>query len=196
MSAIIYLLTNTLNGKQYVGLTTTQLKKRWQAHCYKANHGSRTYLHTAIRKYGSDSFIQNILEETTEELVHEREKYWIAQLAPDYNMTTGGEGTLGLSGEKNGMYGRCGTKHHRFGIPHTEETKQKISASQSGERGNNYGKKLSSETCAKMSASRRGEKHYNFGKKFSPELRAKLSEAAKRRHRKNRIQAPPATIFA
>ena len=194
MSAIIYLLTNTLNKKTYVGLTTTGLKKRWRVHCYRAKKGSSAYLHNAIRKYGPDVFIKEVLEETTKEIMHDREKYWISELKPDYNMTAGGEGTLGLSGEKNGMYGRCGNKNHRFGIPHTAETKRKISESQSGENSPNYGKKLPPETRIKMSESRRGEKHYNYGKKFSTELRAKLSEAAKQRHRRNRITAPIATI--
>lgn len=53
----IYLVTNTVNGKQYVGQTTTTIPKRWKQHVYESNLGRHQYgLYLAIRKYGAESF--------------------------------------------------------------------------------------------------------------------------------------------
>ena len=33
---IVYKITNVLNGKIYIGITTRTLEERWQQHCYDA----------------------------------------------------------------------------------------------------------------------------------------------------------------
>jgi len=43
-----------------------------------------------MRKYGTDKFTIEILEETSNG--NEREIYWIQELNPHYNMTSGGDG--------------------------------------------------------------------------------------------------------
>lgn len=57
-------------------------------------------------------------------------------------------------GENNPMYGMTGDKHPRFGIPHTEEAKEKNRQSniglQAGEKNGFYGKKHSEETRSIM----------------------------------------------
>src|SRR5271157_4003002 len=94
---IIYLVTNAVNGKQYVGQTVRPLTRRWQCHLLSASDGSMGALHGAIRKYGAEAFrVKQIdLAETLEEL-NKKEVYYIAQLktlAPSgYNLTLGGEG--------------------------------------------------------------------------------------------------------
>jgi hypothetical protein len=65
-------------------------------------------------------------------------------------------------GKKNGMYGKT----------HSTETRQKISACESGERNHYYGKHLSEEHRSKISNS-------NKGKIFSPEHCQKISESKK-----------------
>ena len=89
MSAIIYRLTNTVNQKTYIGLTTQTLERRWRAHVNSATRGSSCHLHNAIRKYGPDAFTHDVLEETTTDLMNEREIHWIAECSPEYNMTAG-----------------------------------------------------------------------------------------------------------
>ena len=91
---IVYLITNTINGKRYVGQTTGTLKKRWNEHCRKY---CCTVLRNAIEKYGSENFsIEMICEPPTVELMHEMEKYFIdvynSRTPNGYNMTGGGEG--------------------------------------------------------------------------------------------------------
>ena len=92
MSGIIYRITNTVNGKCYIGQTIQGLEKRWCAHRNKAKHKSNSHLHNAIRKYGPDVFVVELLEETTDEQLNDRERYWVAEFHPAYNMTDGGEG--------------------------------------------------------------------------------------------------------
>jgi len=177
MSAIIYLLTNTINGKQYVGQTSRGLDVRWYYHCYDANNGGTRHLCRAIRKYGADAFTREILEHTTIEDVNERETYWIAELKTQehgYNMTEGGGGVRGwvASEEARAKMSavRSGENHPLYGKTHSAEARAKMSAAKMGEKSPWYGKKLSAETRAKISAAK-------AGKTFSTEHRAKLSAA-------------------
>jgi hypothetical protein len=49
----IYLITNTVNGKVYVGKTIGELRRRWSQHIKVAKKGSPTHFSNAIRKYRS-----------------------------------------------------------------------------------------------------------------------------------------------
>lgn len=91
MKAFIYIITNAVNGKRYVGLTKRSVDLRFKEHQHSAALGQKTHLYNAIRKYGKDKFSVRVLEETTLELVASREKFFIADLNPEYNMTLGGE---------------------------------------------------------------------------------------------------------
>jgi group I intron endonuclease len=102
----IYLVTNTINGKQYVGQTINFVVRK-KKHEKNAVGGSMLAFHCAIRKYGTFSFLWEILcskklpsiSEEKEWMDH-WEKHYIAKLntiAPNgYNLTVGGEGVLGL----------------------------------------------------------------------------------------------------
>lgn len=100
----IYVITNQINGKQYVGLSKNCLK-RWFDHYSKSYHSTKKedkekVLYMAMRKYGRDNFSFQIIEECPENKLSEREKYWINKLDTyknGYNETLGGE----TSGPKN-----------------------------------------------------------------------------------------------
>lgn len=226
MSAIIYLLTNTINGNQYVGQTSVGLKKRWNQHCQRSRQGSTHHLHNAIRKYGADVFTMKVLECVTLDIINDREIYWIAELntfGRGYNMTEGGEGTRGLCGVLNPVFGKTFSPEHRAKISAgkkgqrpSAETRAKLSAARRGKkfspehraklseankgRNNRLGYKHSSETKDKIRTANSGENHYNYGKPLSPEHRAKIKAATraalKFRARMKRMVAPPATIHA
>ena len=75
-SMIIYVITNLLNGKQYVGQTTRTLKERLTQHRSHSNSA----IGQAIQKYGWENFKAEVIEECeTLEKLNEREKYWIAK---------------------------------------------------------------------------------------------------------------------
>jgi len=52
---IVYLITNKINNKVYVGITTLGLKRRWDFHRYSINK-LKYPLYRAMRKYGINNF--------------------------------------------------------------------------------------------------------------------------------------------
>ena len=99
ISMIVYLYTNLINGKGYVGITSISLAHRMGQH-----PTGKTYFSNALRKYGKDAFNVEIIDyAATKEELSEKERYWIAKLgtmAPaGYNLTTGGEGMYQLTAE-------------------------------------------------------------------------------------------------
>lgn len=85
----IYLITNLINDKKYVGLTTRSIDIRWKEHC---RHSSQR-IDEAIQQYGKDNFTIEKIEDCLDELLDEREKYWIEyynSYENGYNNTPGG----------------------------------------------------------------------------------------------------------
>jgi len=164
---VIYKTTNLVNGKFYVG------KDEKNSPEYL---GSGIVLKTAIKKYGTENFKKEILEECTDKKeLNEREKYWIATLSATtlgYNIALGGEG--GDTYSKNPKLGEIkkklsGNRNHFFNKTHSDESKAKMSKSQSGRKAWNKGLTNihSDETKAKMSIARTlltGESATNFVK--------------------------------
>ena len=196
MKSGIYLITNVVNGKVYVG-SSTNLKKRRNDHfsdLKRGRHGN-PHLQSAYRKYGKDALSFQILEYcSTEDLVI-REDWWIDLLDamnPDkgYNL---------LSADRRGANGMTGKKHsdetrakmsaahkgnkNSLGHKHSDETRAKMSAAKKGKPN---GRKHSEETKAKMSAARMGNQH-TLGHKHSDETRAKMSAAHIKRRRETQV---------
>lgn len=100
---VIYLVTNKVNGKKYVGQTIRPVLERWRDHC-RLDKGN--YFHRAIQKYGSDNFeIQIIDTATSGEELDEKEIYWIQKLNTlvprGYNIKPGGN--VGMRGRYGGL---------------------------------------------------------------------------------------------
>lgn len=173
---IVYLVTNSVNGKRYVGLTSKTIDKRWALHISHAKSvKARQPLHTAIKKYGVEKFIVSVLEEcNTENELRNREKFWINELdtfisnGKGYNATLGGDGLLGYK--------------------HTETAKKQMSESRKGEKNINFGKRFGacihgfSDKGMNKLRDRKGEKNPMYGKTFSEESSKKLSQSLKDRH--------------
>ena len=149
----LYVITNLVNGKRYVGITTNP-KQRW------CHHGSGIQvIARAIKKYGKTNFEFDIWYGGLEYQIKMMEYKFIALLktkVPNgYNVTDGKEGALG----------------HK----HTLETLKKMSLSHVGKK-NCLGHVLSVETRRKMSVSRKGQQHL-LGYIHSDETRKKMKEA-------------------
>lgn len=90
----IYKITNNINDKIYIGQTICDIKTRWQRHLSTAKTiKKRTLLYDAFFELGFSNFQISLVEECDNELLNEREKYWIAfydSYNNGYNMTTGG----------------------------------------------------------------------------------------------------------
>ena len=91
---VVYMATNTVNGKRYIGATKHSLKRRKAGHLasYKRKMRNCSRFYAALRKYGPGAFEWVIVKsfETAEEAFsHEREL--ISTLKPEYNILLGGE---------------------------------------------------------------------------------------------------------
>jgi len=180
----IYIITNTINAMQYVGVTSN-IKGRWYQH--KKANGSSKYLHTSIKKYGIENFVfTHVADAFSWENALEIEMMLIKQhntKAPNgYNLTDGGQGTIGYKWSDDS---RKKIRDINIGKKLSEETKKKQSLAHVGNK-YNLGKKASNETKAKMSAIRLGKKHTqeskrkmsiaSLGKKHSEETKKYLQE--------------------
>ncbi len=93
----IYLMTNQINGLQYVGQTSLTIEARMIGHKHEAKVCiPNVYFVRAMHKYGFENFKVEVLEECQDDQLDEREIYWIAEydtfLGPGYNSTRGGRG--------------------------------------------------------------------------------------------------------
>ena len=147
----IYLTTNLINGKKYIGQHYGFLNDYYI--------GSGSLLKKAIEKYGKENFKKEILEICDGyESMNIAERTWIEKLnaVEDplyYNIAEGGFNSnpcaglseeaelerrrklsLAFSGEKNYFYGKHmrGPDHPQFGKHHSEESKRKMSLAKQG----------------------------------------------------------------
>lgn len=96
---LIYCISNDINDKKYIGLTTQSIEKRWKEHCNSSKNlklQEKRPLYNAMAKYGIEHFSISIVEDNIEnEKLPEREKYWIKYFNTyyeGYNATIGGDG--------------------------------------------------------------------------------------------------------
>lgn len=99
-SGIIYVATNLVNGKQYVGKTTKTLTKRIWQHSRQNNNYP---FHNALKKYGEKSFSWEILCECSISKLDEMEKYYIKKY--DTCISNGGDGYNVQDGGNGAPYG-------------------------------------------------------------------------------------------
>ena len=99
----IYLVTNLVNGKMYVGQTIKTVEERWKVHLKEAKRGRVGHLYQAIRKYGAGAFVaEGVTGCDSQGQLNELEKMWIILLGTKdkrwgYNMTFGGDGCSGYT---------------------------------------------------------------------------------------------------
>lgn len=92
----IYKITNKINGKVYIGLTTVSIEQRWRGHVNESKKCNR-HLYSSMRKYGVDNFYIEKIDETDDfKKLGELERYYIELYkSTDYNFgynnTFGGE---------------------------------------------------------------------------------------------------------
>ena len=158
----IYLITNTVNNKKYIGQTASikGYEKRFQEHCKNSLIISNNCLYKAMRKYGISNFtVKRLLKNISENEIDFYESLWINKFNTyygnhcGYNMTFGGRGTNGYI--------------------FTDEVREKIS-----DGVKEYWKNLSDEEYNRLCTLRSQNMK---GKSKSIEHKRKLSELAKQR---------------
>ena len=95
---VIYKITNLINGKSYIG-QTNNFQRRMREH---QNTKDNYAIHLAIQKYGKDAFSYEIIEHCNDDILDEREIYWINFYKTHitekgYNMTFGGDNADALN---------------------------------------------------------------------------------------------------
>lgn len=96
MRGFIYKITNNVNGKVYIGQTIQTVKERFYQHCATKCSDSvlNMAIHRAIKKYGKSNFTIEVIEEVEQNILNDREKYWIKyynSYKNGYNSTEGGQ---------------------------------------------------------------------------------------------------------
>lgn len=105
----VYLVTCTITGKQYVGITSRGYLNRWKKHVNMAKRKA-TGLHEDIHRYGEECFTIEVIEakeyvnrDRLARWLFNRERFWIAHFntyTNGYNLTPGGDGVTGAHKSK------------------------------------------------------------------------------------------------
>lgn len=96
----IYRIFNLINGKFYIGQTCKSIKRRLKIHI-NATKILNTHLARAIKKYGKDNFYIEEIDSCDEKKEADYLERWYIRFynttndKVGYNMTEGGEGTVG-----------------------------------------------------------------------------------------------------
>lgn len=154
----IYLITNNINGKYYVGQTKRSVASRWLQHIYDSRidtkYKKNMYLYSSIRKYGQENFdVELLCECPNQEVLNETEKFFIWFLGSSkrsigYNTTLGGNGIIlpkeariqiGLKqrGKKKSEEAKANMRKGNVGRTHpspTKETRDRIRKSLLGRK--------------------------------------------------------------
>lgn len=175
MYGIIYMTTNLVNGKKYIG----QHKCTNETDSYL---GSGKIFLEAIKKYGRENFKRETLciceseEELDSKEVEYIAKYEASHDNSFYNINEGGSANR-MCGENNPMYGRKGPLAPGYGRKYTEEEIEMMRQRMLGEKNPMYGKPMSEEAKQKLSQSISGEKHWHYGKHWTDEVKDKISRS-------------------
>lgn len=169
-TGLIYMATNMINGKKYIGQTTTTLNKRMCCHKYSYKNikdGCKIF-YSAIRKYGFDNFYWEKIEDNIPaSILDSREIEYIKiknSIKPNgYNISPGGSDLRFVNDMEFLNY-------KKFGWNLSELTKKRISKSNKGlKRSEEYKKMMSKIFLSDKNPSKRED------------VRKKISESAKGR---------------
>ena len=177
----IYKITNTVNGKSYIGQTRHDAEKtRIRPHL---NGQGSLLIKRAIEKYGKEAFTYKILHDgVIPEFLDTLEMEAIAKfntIAPHgYNLTTGGGGGSPSEETRRKQSEAKKGNTNWLGRKHTNESCRKMSEAKKGKPSPKgmLGKRHSEETCQKMSKAHIGNT-YCLGHTPSQETRRKISRA-------------------
>jgi hypothetical protein len=190
----VYIITNKVDGKVYIGKTTRSVEERWREHVSHCK-SSNLKFSNAIKKYGNDSFlVETIDSASSDNELNFLECFYIEVLKSNvsgYNLTKGGEGVSGLIRSEETRHKLSLAGKGRI-VP--EERRERIRLSMLGKnrrpmsdaqkeqvRVASTGRFCSQETREKMSKARKGQKRTQEFKDRLSKLKTgvKLSEAHK-----------------
>ena len=176
MNYTIYLRTNKINGKQYVGQTNNfkQREKQWK--CLKWYYANKK-LTNDRNTFGTENFTVEILFETEDETeANEKECEYIEKyktLYPSgYNVATGGKKGFKYQDEivKERAAKITGEGNYWFGKTFTKEHKEKISEANKGKKRTNDFRQYMSDITKGKNNPMYGKTHTNEWKKYMSKI--------------------------
>jgi hypothetical protein len=185
----VYVLTNKINGKRYVGIGMSKsgIQGRWKK--YKNyNCKQQIKLYNALKLYGVDNFTFEVVLETGDIDNAKRSEMYLIDVwnlqEDGYNMTAGGDGCNGLKHSDETKQ-----KLREISKNMSEETKKKIGDAHRGRKQceehirngveARKGYKHSEETKQKIGKSNKGSVSWNKGGICSEETKLKMSKSQK-----------------
>lgn len=95
----IYKIENIINGIVYIG-QSRNIYRRFCSHKYQLRHGkcANIHLQRSWNKYGEEAFEFSIIELCCEELLNDREVYWISEYKSTVDVYNQSKGGAGISG--------------------------------------------------------------------------------------------------
>ncbi len=162
---MVYLATNSRNGKRYIGQTSKTLDQRRKNHEKNARGGRRSRFYSALRKHGADAFQWRVLDPTRNKAESDAMEIFCIRFyetrnpSYGYNLTAGGEGMSNPSDEtrrrmSDAHKGHTQNRGRRF----SGQIRENMIARLQGSTGN-LGHHHSPEAKAKMRAAKLGKQH-------------------------------------
>lgn len=177
MNGVVYLLTNLVNGKYYIGQTQNISNRKW-AH---AKMKSKTPIAFAINKYGWDKFSFEILGEAEAgKALDDLERLWIitanaTEKAAGYNIRWGGNSVQATEESRKRMSEAQKRNPVRYWLgkrrpDNAERNKAVFTGKKAWNSGTKKPKVLRGPAV--------GERNGFYGKTHSPEMRELISKRA------------------
>lgn len=177
MRSGVYTITNTVDGKIYVGYSKNMVR-RFSGHRSYLNNNKHPNVHLqyAFNKYGADCFRFEVLDYCEEEYMPSFENYWVNML---------------LTNDSQYGYNIMPTSPNSYPTIHSEETRRKMSLLQKGRSAGEknpmfgrrgelapaFGREFSIIERQAISKRMLGVNNPMFGREFTEEHKRKLSES-------------------
>ena len=172
MTCGIYMITNTANGKHYVG-QSVRIEGRVSGHLRGKGHCP--YLANAIKKYGRENFSWEILKRCSPWNLTKWEQYYMNRISPEYNLTPAAGSVLGIKWSDQSRQKLSKSLKGRKVDPEVVARMRETQKTSMLGNSNSKGTVPSAETREKISKAKMGHPPLEY----TPELRQKLSIANK-----------------
>lgn len=191
MHYTVYKTTNIINGKFYIG-------KHKTSDPYDDYLGSGKLLNKAIKKYGRENFVKEVLCDYDNEAMMNLAEKILVVIDPEvsYNICKGGHGGFGYINEQGLKLSYKFTENDlKFAAKRTKEVHKnkdflerkfqkwrntcKLNNSLLGANNSFYGKNHTEETKKKISEGNKNKIPWNKGKQRSEETKRKISDTLK-----------------